>query len=538
MRTPRRASEVAASGEAIIRMNVQPALDTLPHARTEVLCAACGEPTPPGICGHDSCGKPTALRERWNLLAVAGRGGYSVTYKASDSRDGTIVAIKESSLVRVASKTARTLLFREVEVLRQLRHPRIPAFLDAFEQGHGKSNALYLVQEYVDGGPLDACRLSVDETLDVLDQLLEVLGWLHERSPSIIHRDVKPGNILRRADGHIMLIDFGMVKDASRRTGATLEVGTPGFQAPEQIVGDAVPASDVYAAAATTLAILTGRNPLQLSEYEDGGPRFVVSSDLGLTREMRALLERMLAAEVAPRPANAAVARDALRAARRLPPQEGADRDAPTVAATIPVSPSFLGVEEGPEGRRGRRARITGADPHEPARRDGPAHAATRSSATHTPPITRPAGMSSPTHPFDVIIWAVLLLCAALITASFVPSADIRMGLAVSSGVLAGWGVTRFHPRSNERLTPRAKTLAVAAGIVVAALVPTARWGIMRWRTESLIAAFHDEPVTPSNTVDDLIHAPQRRLNRLQSLHPDLDADVLTRLQQAQRGHV
>jgi serine/threonine protein kinase len=95
----------------------------------------------------------------------------------------------------------------------------------------------------------------------LLADLGEVLDYLHGRAPPIIHRDIKPGNVIRRLDAGFSLVDFGSVRDSLKPEGGSTVVGTFGYMAPEQFQGRALPQSDVYALGATALTLLTGREP-------------------------------------------------------------------------------------------------------------------------------------------------------------------------------------------------------------------------------------------------------------------------------------
>src|SRR4029077_17032967 len=129
--------------------------------------------------------------------------------------------------------------------------------------------ALYLVMEKIEGESLAALRarsatLSEAEVVRLLQDAADVLDYLPGRAPPVIHRDIKPGNVIRRPDGSFAFVDFGAVRDKLRPEGGSTVVGTFGYMAPEQMQGRALPASDVYAIGATAVSMLTGCEPEEL----------------------------------------------------------------------------------------------------------------------------------------------------------------------------------------------------------------------------------------------------------------------------------
>jgi len=151
---------------------------------------------------------------------------------------------------------------REAKVLSQLRHAGVPRHLATIEEPPGTFN---LVMQRAPGDNLRDLvarrRLSQLELRDVLIRCLEVLDYLHTRSPAVIHRDIKPSNIMRAPDGKIALVDFGGVLDVARERGGSTIVGTFGYMAPEQLHGQATPATDLYALGATIVALAGGIEP-------------------------------------------------------------------------------------------------------------------------------------------------------------------------------------------------------------------------------------------------------------------------------------
>ncbi len=202
---------------------------------------------------------------RYAIVGVLGVGSQAETLHAVDASDGRAVAIKRFHVRGAKSWKDVELAEREARVLSTLSHPNLPVYIEHFEE----AGALYLVMEKIEGETLASLRrrrgaLSVADVTRFLADADGVLRYLHARSPMIIHRDIKPGNVIRRADGSYAFVDFGSVRDQLKPEGGSTVVGTFGYMAPEQFQGRALPGSDVYAVAATALALLTGREPEDL----------------------------------------------------------------------------------------------------------------------------------------------------------------------------------------------------------------------------------------------------------------------------------
>jgi len=221
------------------------------------------------------------IKQRYRIVTVLGQGAMGTTYEAEDLTNYQRVAIKSLSLRGLQDWKTLELFEREARVLESLKHPAIPDYLDYFQEDSKSDVAsatlrdrrFYLVQELVGGESLaDSIKKGwrADEQIvkDILKQILEILEYLHSLKPPVIHRDIKPQNIIRRPDGRVYLVDFGAVQDVYRNT-ITRDgtfVGTLGYIAPEQFRGEAEPASDIYALGATALFLLTCRSPDELPQ--------------------------------------------------------------------------------------------------------------------------------------------------------------------------------------------------------------------------------------------------------------------------------
>lgn len=211
----------------------------------------------------------STLDSRYTIVEVLGRGSFGTTYAADDSRSGARVAIKELDLRRVDDWKAVELFEREAKVLAALDHPQIPDYIDFVPIA--ASHSAYLVQELAPGRSLgdrlDAGEhFSEAEIRDLARQLLDILVYLGDRRPPVVHRDIKPGNVLVDDDGRCYLVDFGSVRDAveARAGGGSTVAGTFGYMAPEQLHGATHPSSDLYGLGMTLVHVLTGVEPTQL----------------------------------------------------------------------------------------------------------------------------------------------------------------------------------------------------------------------------------------------------------------------------------
>jgi serine/threonine protein kinase len=200
----------------------------------------------------------------YELIRQLGEGGMAQVYLARDVRLGREVAVKVLDQHLAAQTGFRERFLREARVAAKLDHPNIVPLFD-----FGEADYLwYLVMPYVSGGSLqDVLRrapLSVGEVVTYGTQIADALEYAH--GLHVVHRDVKPANMLIHADGRVMLSDFGLAKilDKSARPAAPRahpDAGTPEYMAPEQIEGRTDERSDIYGLGVVLYLLLTGHLP-------------------------------------------------------------------------------------------------------------------------------------------------------------------------------------------------------------------------------------------------------------------------------------
>ncbi|MGK7926134.1 MAG: serine/threonine protein kinase, partial [Spirulina sp.] len=187
---------------------------------------------------------------------------------------------------------------REAKVLATLKHPAIPKYLNYFHCDTESDRYFYLVQELVEGDSLAALieggwKVNEQQVKYIARQVLEILKYLHSLHPPVIHRDIKPQNIIVRPDNKVYLVDFGAVQEIYRNTlsfGGTF-VGTMGYISPEQFRGKVSPASDLYSLGCTLLFVLTRRSPTDLPQKR---MRFDFRDRLSLSSAFADWLEKMV----------------------------------------------------------------------------------------------------------------------------------------------------------------------------------------------------------------------------------------------------
>jgi tRNA A-37 threonylcarbamoyl transferase component Bud32/tetratricopeptide (TPR) repeat protein len=211
------------------------------------------------VSDGDSCGP-------FQLLRQIGRGGMGVVYLA-ERVDGEVRQTVAVKLLRAAldSGAARQRFRQERQILANLAHPNIARMIDA---GHRADGHPYLVMEYVEGHPIDehSRGLTPREKVALIATVCEAIASAHRAL--VVHRDLKPGNILVDANGEPRVLDFGIAKlmDESAETATVERRLTPDYASPEQVAGLPVTtATDIYSLGAVLYKLLTGETPARLA---------------------------------------------------------------------------------------------------------------------------------------------------------------------------------------------------------------------------------------------------------------------------------
>jgi serine/threonine protein kinase len=258
------------------------------------------------------------LLGRYRIEELVGRGGMAEVYKAWDTRRQYNVAIKvmREDLAEDIEFVRR--FKREARALAELAHANVVRFYSFERAGH----LAFIVMDYIPGTTLrrrileaEGSPLPLDEVLSITQQVCAALHYAHEEG--VIHRDVKPGNIMIQPDGQVLLSDFGIAKAADAATATTVMPGTPAYMSPEQCRSEPLDVrTDIYSLGILVYQMLTGRRPF-VGE-SDG-------SETGSTRE-RIRWEQM---HIAPPPLqqfNPALPRQAEQVVLKALAKERSDR--------------------------------------------------------------------------------------------------------------------------------------------------------------------------------------------------------------------
>ncbi|MHC5820798.1 MAG: protein kinase domain-containing protein [Nostoc sp.] len=245
------------------------------------------------------------LDHRYQVIRVLAMGGFGQTYIAQDTRrPGNPICVvkhlKPGTDPRVFD-TAKRLFNSEAETLEKLgNHDQIPRLLAYFDE----NQEFYLVQEYIEGHTLaeeliPGKRWSESRVFQLLQEVLEILEFVHRQG--VIHRDIKPDNIIRRASDHkLVLVDFGAVKQlrtqlvtVGGQPSATVVIGTPGYMPTEQGQGKPRPNSDIYSLGIIAIQALTGLSATELQEDPETG-EIIWQQSVTVNYRLAAVLSKMV----------------------------------------------------------------------------------------------------------------------------------------------------------------------------------------------------------------------------------------------------
>jgi len=233
-----------------------------------------------------------ASRQRYEILTELGRGGMGVVYKARDTRLERDVAIK---VLRTTSRKEAARLGQEARAAATLNHPGIVTVHD-FEEGF---DGYFIAMEFVPGEPLnelvktDPGRIR-SRLAPLLLRIADAIAFAHSRH--VIHRDLKPGNVLVTPADEVKILDFGIAARLDSCDGDTASIcGTPFYMAPEQIRGEApTPATDIYAFGATAFHLATGRPPFHTGNVIDAHLNAAPPNPLDLAPDLDPVLAQII----------------------------------------------------------------------------------------------------------------------------------------------------------------------------------------------------------------------------------------------------
>jgi eukaryotic-like serine/threonine-protein kinase len=213
--------------------------------------------------------QPRLLGGRYELDGIVGRGGMAEVFRARDIRLDRVVGVKTLRDDLARDQTFQARFRREAQSAASLNHPSIVAVYDTGEDMVGNTPVPYIVMEFVDGRTLrdllrDDRRLLPERAAEITDGVLRALDYSHRNG--IVHRDIKPGNVMLTRSGDVKVMDFGIARAVSdsqlTMTQTAQVIGTAQYLSPEQARGERVDArSDLYSTGCLLYELLTGRPP-------------------------------------------------------------------------------------------------------------------------------------------------------------------------------------------------------------------------------------------------------------------------------------
>lgn len=244
---------------------------------------------------------PGQTVSHYRLLERLGAGGMGVVYRAEDTSLGRSAALKFLLPELTSDGEAKERFLVEARAAARLDHPNI---CTVYEAGESEEGQLFIAMAFYEGETLDhriaRGPLSEKEAVEIVTQVARGLGVAH--SAGIIHRDIKPGNVIVTSSGISKILDFGLAKRSELSITRSRTVGTTAYMAPEQIRGEKVtPATDVWSLGILLFELLTGQRPFR-GDYEQAAMYAVLNDDPPRLRDLRPdisqpleeIVERML----------------------------------------------------------------------------------------------------------------------------------------------------------------------------------------------------------------------------------------------------
>jgi serine/threonine-protein kinase len=285
----------------------------------------------PGMSGpinFHTLPESTVVLDRYRIVRKVGTGGFGTVYLVEDSAVGERVILKILNPQMSADETALRRFVRELKVTRRIAHPNVIRLYDFLDLGGVHAVSM----EYFPGSDLgkvlqQSRKIPLERALHIVSQLCAGLGAAH--AESVIHRDVKPGNVLVDDKDNVKIVDFGLAvaghQAGSRLTQSGLLIGTPEYMAPEQISGESVDhRSDLYAVGVLLYEMLSGKLPYTaetpvkiLFKHLEGGAPPLQEIAPEVPEPVAALVNAAMARDPADRPADAATLGRLVDEARR-----------------------------------------------------------------------------------------------------------------------------------------------------------------------------------------------------------------------------
>ncbi len=275
---------------------------------------------------------------RYEVLGELGQGAMGVVYKARDPLIDRVVAIKTINLGLALEEKEEYegRFYQEAKAAGRLNHPNIVTIYDVGKSG----DVAYIAMEFLQGRELrdimnDGDRLPVDQVLDIVAQVALGLAYAHEHE--IVHRDVKPSNIMVVRDGHVKITDFGIARMASSavRTQTGMVLGSPKYMSPEQVMGKNIDQrSDIFSLGVMLYEMLTGQAPFNgenvnaiMYQTLNAAPPLPNSLNPAVPEMLNFIVAKALAKSVDDRYQNAKDFAADLRACRDTLPRSGQPLD-------------------------------------------------------------------------------------------------------------------------------------------------------------------------------------------------------------------